>query len=294
LTLWKFEQRQQQNNYLTDYPSFKKSNIIMPSSSTLSLWKDYYATNKHFDSSNKFIKKMKDVSSPFIPFADSFSEISKNQGFAFLFLDPSETNLQLIRHSSVIGGDWLNPKKTLVAILGFEYPYKPIQIIQRSIKEIKTKSFNAKEFIDSFEDLAKFTSLKKPKQDFNFRNIIPIPNLLTQAFLGLEETDPYSVSKAFIETIYEYQFMMEPELINNEDPDQEKKLTDENDQNKDQDVYEDENQTHPDDKQKILKKQNNGNQEAHFDDLIHIIQFCHLCIKGKIPPVFYVYELQYR
>jgi hypothetical protein len=69
-------------------------------------------------------------------FVESFEETSKNQGISILFLDPSETNLQLLHHPSIIGGDWASPPKSLVAVLGFEIPFKPVQIVQKSVKEI--------------------------------------------------------------------------------------------------------------------------------------------------------------
>ncbi len=62
----------------------------MPISSLLS-WKDIILSDNARDSSNAFLPKIKAVVGPLIPFVDSFDEISKNQGIAFLSLDPSET-----------------------------------------------------------------------------------------------------------------------------------------------------------------------------------------------------------
>jgi hypothetical protein len=43
--------------------------------------------------------------------------------------------------------------------------------------------------------------LKNPKSEFYFCNIIPIPQFLMKNFINLEKTDPYSIAKAFIETM---------------------------------------------------------------------------------------------
>jgi len=136
-----------------------------------------------------------------LTFSESFEEISENQGIAFLFLDPNESNPQLLHHPKVLGGDWTSPSKSFFGILGFKVPLKPIQIIQRSIKEVKSKSFTTKDFIDSFENPEKFINLKNPKSEFYFCNIIPIPQFLMKNFINLEKTDPYSIAKAFIETV---------------------------------------------------------------------------------------------
>jgi hypothetical protein len=49
-------------------------------------------------------------------FLKSFDEISKNQGITFLSLDPSETQLQLFHHGSVVGGTWTSPSHLIVAV----------------------------------------------------------------------------------------------------------------------------------------------------------------------------------
>jgi hypothetical protein len=39
--------------------------------------------------------------------------------------------------------------------------------------------------------------MKNPKLDFYYKNIVPIPHLLTKTFMSLPNTEPYAVAKAF-------------------------------------------------------------------------------------------------
>jgi len=109
----------------------------MPSSSSLSLWKNYLLTNKTLDTSNGHLEKLKNSSNHMISFIKSFEEISKNDGIAFLFLDPSKTHLQVLHHEPSIG----IPLKQSVAVLGMDPQAKPIRIIQKSIKNVKENPF---------------------------------------------------------------------------------------------------------------------------------------------------------
>jgi hypothetical protein len=100
----------------------------MPSSSSLSLWKHYFLTNRNLTTSDNHLEKIKNASTHSIPFIKSFEEISENDGIAFLFLDPSETHLQLIHHGTDLGRNWSTPSKQAVAILGIDNNAKPVQI----------------------------------------------------------------------------------------------------------------------------------------------------------------------
>jgi hypothetical protein len=45
--------------------------------------------------------------------------------------------MQLFHHPSIIGGSWMNPMKSFVAILGVDVDAKPVEIIIKSVKDIK-------------------------------------------------------------------------------------------------------------------------------------------------------------
>jgi hypothetical protein len=151
----------------------------MPSSSSLSLWKHHLLTNKTLSASNGHLGKIKHPSTHSTPFIKSFEEIARNDGVAFLILDPTETHLQLLHQGSVFGGNWNDPDKQAIAILGTNDNAKPVQIIQKSIKNIKVMSFTFEEIANSLVDQDSFIALKNPKSEFLYKNIIAIPHFLT-------------------------------------------------------------------------------------------------------------------
>jgi hypothetical protein len=115
-------------------------------------------------------------------------------------------------------------------------------------------------------------TIKKPKSGFYYKNIIPIPNLLT-AFLELDSKDPNSVAMKFLETIINYDDSIDTE-------------TEPLDQNPDEikhDPDEEVKEPHSNDTDPSPKPET----EIFLPIFIHVIQFCHLCSKGKIPSVHY-------
>lgn len=90
---------------------------------------------------DRHLAKIKLTSIQSIPFIKSFEEISENAGIAFLFFDPSESHLQLLHHGTIFGWNWNEPSKQVAAIIGLDFQAKPIQIIQKSIKNIKKNHF---------------------------------------------------------------------------------------------------------------------------------------------------------
>jgi hypothetical protein len=93
------------------------------------------------DRSNSQLSKIKAAVGPLTPFSVSFKEISKNKGISFLSLDQSETQLKLFHSGTIIGGSWSSPSKILASVLGFDNSTKPILILEKSIKDVKQKSF---------------------------------------------------------------------------------------------------------------------------------------------------------
>jgi hypothetical protein len=130
--------------------------------------------------------------------------ISKNDGIAFLSLDPSESELQLFHHGTTLGGSWTNSERQLVTILASDNEYKPVQLLPKFIKDFEYKINSSDEFITSLTSIDEFTNLENPKTELVYKNIIPIPNLLTKAFLDLPKKDPISVATKFLETMLTY------------------------------------------------------------------------------------------
>jgi hypothetical protein len=169
--------------------------------------------------------------------------------------------------------------KQPLSILGFEDDAKPIQLIQKSVKDVKAKSFSYEEFASNIENCTSFENIKNPKQDFQYKNILPIPNLLTKTFMDLPSTDPYSVARAFFEQMHNYDSHLQDQSPTKSitEPD----LKDDT-ESEDKSASEDEgNKSNPTSPTRVTKK------PEFLKDFFHVIQFCHLCIKGKIPPILY-------
>jgi hypothetical protein len=258
----------------------------MPSSSSLSLWKNHFLTNKNLSTSDIHLEKIKQASNHSTPFIKSFEEIAKNDGVAFLILDPSEIHLQLLHQGSVFGGNWNDPNRHAVAILGTNNNAKPVEIIQKSIKNIKEKSFPFEDIAGSLTDQDSFIALKNPRSEFLHKNIIAIPHFLIKSFVQLDSHDPFSVAKAFSLAIMDFDTnplevdpdSAAPRLNTIENRNDVLNETDEITESSDVPI-----ESHEQMQLRTTKQPNS----SPIQELQHIIQFCHLCAKGKIPPVLY-------
>jgi hypothetical protein len=200
----------------------------------------------------------------------SLETISKNDGISLLFLDPSESEMQLFHHGTLIGGSWSDPEKHLITILASESNAKPIKILPNFIKDVKVKTYSVDKFIDTLSSEEEFMSLKNPKTDFTYKNIISLPNLLTKTFLGLESKDPITVAMTFLKAL----------ITHNEFLESYSTLA-QSDNETDDNINSDETSTN-ETKPELIQE-----NDQFLPNFIHIIQFCHLCIKVKIPAVHY-------
>jgi hypothetical protein len=73
-----------------------------------------------------------------------------------------------------------------------------------SIKEVKGKSHSVEQLVNKIKTKNSLDHDRLAKSDFHNYNILPIPALLTQVFLSLDDTDPSSVALAFFQAIYEF------------------------------------------------------------------------------------------
>jgi len=232
---------------------------------------------KELDLSNVHMDKIKRASSHSTTFPKAFEEISKNEGVAFLSLDPTETHLQILHHGLVLGGNWNSPSKKLVAILGHDSEAKPVQIVQKSIKSIKEKSFNLEELQDSLGDEESFKKLEDPDVDFLFKNILLILNSLTKIFVSLDAPTPFNVAKAFLE-----KFTPDSDLNKTLDS-----SASSNDSLQEQMRDKGTDSASVDEFGKMEDLQKAPVNSLKTEDFTHVIQFCHLCSLGKITPVLY-------
>jgi hypothetical protein len=249
----------------------------MPLQARLSLWKNFFLTNKELDSSNLHMEKIKKASAHAATFPKSFEEISKNEGISFLILDPTETHLQILHHGHVFGGNWNSPTKKLAAVLGCDAEAKPVLIIQKSIKNIKEKSCSFDDFKGAMENEEEFTGLDVLNSEFQFKNILPIPNFLTKIFIRLDKTSPFQVAKAFMEGVLEKDKLNIS--IDSTDPPSGISILNNS--------AEDQDQAKPDEELETNGTMQNSTEPLSTEDIFHVIQFCHLCAIGKIPPISY-------
>jgi hypothetical protein len=138
----------------------------MPHQAKLSLWKNFFLSNKNLDSSDHFLGNMLKASSHSVSFPKAFEEISKNDGVSFLILDPTETHLQILHHGHVLGGNWSSPSKKLVAVLGCDSGAKPVQIVQKSIKKYQREVFFPRGIRGGFRREDFFQGYEKSRSGF--------------------------------------------------------------------------------------------------------------------------------
>ena len=119
---------------------------------------------------------------------------------------------------------------------------------------------------------------KLDKTEFQFRNILPIPHVLTKAYLELESFDPQTVALAFFTAMTEFDKKKSDQLASESEtipP-----LQDETDHE------ETKSKENTDEKSFCSDHENNGvNKVTILSEFLHILQFCHLCYKKKIHPI---------
>lgn len=111
---------------------------------------------------------------------------------------------------------------------------------------------------------------------------------MTQAFIKLDTTHPFTVAQAFISAIFDFDVSFNDseiddtitrEPINSKTSDNQKASINEDDSSM--------NSANNPDKNQLRYKKSTTNISAQ-ENLLHVVHFCHLCVKeGKIPPVLY-------
>jgi hypothetical protein len=168
----------------------------------------------------------------------------------------------------------------MISILGVDDTARPIQIIPKSVKTIKKQTITFAEIVEDDFSMKNLEEAKNKKVEFHWRNIMPIPHILTKAYLSLENFDPQSVAQAFYAALKEFDLKaknptVNPNLIDEENfnnPD-EAKTTGEK---------EDSSST-----EKENEEGDNSNSNSCYSMFIHVLQFCHLCFLKKVAPVMY-------
>jgi hypothetical protein len=105
----------------------------------------------------------------------------------------------------VIGGSWNSNEEEIVTIHGFNPESTPVQIAIKSIQEVKAKSsISLKKILAACNDHESLASIKSPKVEFTYCNIVPLPHLLTKVFIDLANMDPLSVALAFFHATHAF------------------------------------------------------------------------------------------
>ncbi len=138
-------------------------------------WKNYLLSNPDLDTSNNNFMKNRDLADPSSNFEDVFEIVSKNPGIFFIALDLSESSIRLFHHFQVFGGSWASPTKSFVGILGANDSTRPVQIISKSIKTIKTKTFVLKRLLTMNSPSKNSKTQSKRKSIFTGETLCPSP-----------------------------------------------------------------------------------------------------------------------
>jgi hypothetical protein len=240
------------------------------------------------EASNNYLAKIKDLAVPTADFEEVFEIVSKNPGIAFIALDPSESSIQLFHHCHVFGGSWSSPTKSFVGILGADESARPVQIVTKSVKTAKTKTIAFDEIV--FDELA-IKNLEDPKHkkvEIQVRNIMPIPHILTKAYLSLEKVDPHSVAQAFYVAMKEFDTKSKNcDLDTNFESDLVDEDTLQGIENSDGQITGEASENEG----KEDKDSSVPASETCLASFVHVLQFCHLCFSKKVRPIIFSVNL---
>jgi len=64
-------------------------------------------------------------------------------------LDPSKKKLNILHHSTILGGSWLNNVVKLVALTSLDKSAAPVKIIPHSVRDIKTGSLKMDDIVST-------------------------------------------------------------------------------------------------------------------------------------------------
>jgi hypothetical protein len=172
----------------------------------------------------------------------------------------------------------------LVGILGTGEDVTPIQIMQKSIKEVKGKSYNFDQLAERLQSKDPLDHDRSAKAALHYPNLLPIPALLTQVFLGLEETDPFSVATAFMQAMYEFD---SEGLQDAENHDDQEKVASSKTQETEEILSEEDHNERIEKVMDMEKEETEIMPNSFTEEFVHILQFCQLCHTKVVTPVLY-------
>jgi len=149
--------------------------------------------NKSLNYSDNLLPQLRTTGSPGSSPFEIFETLSKNPGIGLLCLDADDETIMILHNPAIIGGSWLQSEKKTVALSGFDSRATAIHLKERSILDIRQKVPQWIDIQEAIENSTPLQELKGKKELFFYKNIIPIPNMLVQSFLNLQDFDPDSV-----------------------------------------------------------------------------------------------------
>jgi hypothetical protein len=108
--------------------------------------------------------------------------------------------------------------------------------------------------------------------------MIPIPDILLKTFIQLDKVDPESVARAFYDAMINYDTNFQ------EDSNEIASSTDTETED-DEDVNASEK--NPVTSSKTASTKQKESSTSFSSSFSHVLQFCYLCTKGKIPPLLF-------
>jgi hypothetical protein len=166
----------------------------MTSNIKASTWKHFFLDSQEFNYSNKILDKIKIAGAACNTAEKIFTDFSRNPGIGFLSLDASKEKLQLFHNPTILGGTWMNEELKLVALIGLSNKATPIQVVPKSLKEVKVKAPKPQDIITTISEGHVFETIKHSTANFHYKNMIPIPDILLKTFIQLDKVDPESVA----------------------------------------------------------------------------------------------------
>lgn len=195
-------------------------------------------------------------------------------------MDVSEKHLQLLHHPTVLGGSGVHEDTKLIALSGLGKKATAVRIIPKSIKDVKAKAPLLSSVMSAFDNGTPLDQVKcSTGCYYHYKNIIPILDLLVKSFIQLDETDPASVALHFLKAMYLFDKPADTKTKSTAlaaTPQNVEPTSDTDD---------DKAKTPVTSLRSPVTKADPVVAESFVTTFDHVIQFCYLCLKGKIPSI---------
>ena len=244
-----------------------------------SSWKQLILESSPIKYTPTVLNKIKEAGGPTSNAEKIFADLSRNKGVALLALDVSE-QLILFHNPTLLGGSWLDEELKTVALHGLGEKATAIRIIPKSVKDVRARAPKLTDISHTINNGQDLSSVKTTTETFHYKNIIPIPDFLIKAFVLTDPPTPGHVSTAFYSTL---KHMDSLEHAESETEEEQQEVPNNEDNTS---TEESSHEKTPLTSSKTTKEKSR-NPSSIISTFEHVLQFCYLCTKEKIPPVNY-------